>query len=230
MTTTADHIPAIRRKAAWRTRTVSPAVLLATATTGAPVFATAVVSQAAARDGYDITRHPASMLANGNFGWVQVTTFLVCGAVMLVGALGARRTMRFGAGHTWGPRLLAIQGAGLIVAGIFRLDPAEGFPKGTPAGTPTTMSWHSIVHNLAGTIAFLAMIAACFVLARRFIGLWAKTGRLCGALFSVGLVWCYTGGADGALILFLGVVIAWSWISATAARVARSTDRKPPRS
>ena len=78
------------------------------------------------------------------------------------------------------------------------------------------MSWHSVVHNLAGTVVFLAMIATCFVLARRFTGPWRTIGYVCGATFSIALVWCYTGGTAGALILFLGVVTGWSWISATA--------------
>ncbi len=82
------------------------------------------------------------------------------------------------------------------------------------------MSVQATVHNLAGTAAFQAMIAACFVLARRTTGAWAWTGRLCGALFALGLAWCFRGGALGSLTLFLGVGIAWSWIGAAAARLA----------
>jgi hypothetical protein len=195
--------------------------LLAGPAVAAPVWTVAVLIQAATRDGYDITRHPASMLANGSLGWVQIATFLVTGVLMLCGAVGARRVLRAGPGRTWAPRLLAVEGAGLLIAGAFRMDPGDGFPAGTPAGMPATPSWHATVHNLAGTVVFLAMIATCFVLARRVRGAWAWTGRSCGLAFAAGLVWCFGGGTAGALALFLGVVIAWSWIAATAARLAR---------
>jgi hypothetical protein len=188
----------------------------------APLYAVAVLGQAATRDGYDITRHPASVLANGPGGWIQIATFLVTGALMLAAAAGTRRVLRTGPGSVWGPRLLAVQGVGIITAGVFRMDPTDGFPRGTPAGTPTTLSWPATVHNLAGTLAFLAMIAACFVLARRATRGWATAGRICGGLFAAGLIWCYSGGTDGALTLFLGVVTAWTWLSATAAGLAHT--------
>jgi hypothetical protein len=204
--------------------------LLGAAAAAAPLFATSVLVQAATRDGYDITRHPASMLANGDLGWVQIATFLTAGLLMLAGAVGLRTVLRQGPGRVWGPRLLTAEGVGLLIAGVCRLDPADGFPPGTPTGTPATMSWHSVAHNLAGTVVFLAMIATCFVLARRFTGPWRTIGYVCGATFSIGLVWCYTGGAGGALILFLGVVTGWSWICATAAHLARTAARNPERS
>lgn len=219
MTTTA--VPARRTRAG----TVPAARLLAGGAAAAPVFAAAVLLQGATRDGYDITRHPASLLANGDLGWMQITTFLLTGTLMPACAIGARQVLRERTGRVWGPRLLGVQGAGLVLAGIFPMDPSDGFPVGTPAGVPMAMSAYAVVHNLAGTITFLAMIATCFVLARRFTGARAVIGRLCGALFAVGLVWCYSGGAAGALTLFLGVVTAWSWISATAGHLARNAAR-----
>jgi len=85
------------------------------------------------------------------------------------------------------------------------------------------MSWHADVHTAAGSLAFLAMIALCFVLARRFAVTgyrsWALTGQVCGVLFAVGLVWAFTGGRDGALTLFVGVCVAWCWSAASAARL-----------
>jgi hypothetical protein len=85
------------------------------------------------------------------------------------------------------------------------------------------MSWHAIVHNAAGSLAFLSMIGLCFVLARRFTATgyrrWAASGRVCGVVFTAGLVWALTGGRDGALTLFVGVTAAWLWIAASAARL-----------
>jgi Protein of unknown function (DUF998) len=203
--------------------------LLAGGVIAAPIFAVAVVLQALTRPGFDLTRHPASMLANGDLGWIQITTFLVTGVLMLGCAIGVRRVLRGGRGGTWGPILLAILGAGLVVAGIFRMDPGDGFPVGTPAGTPTSMSGHAIVHNVAGSLAFLSLIVACFVLARRFADAgqrrWATYGRVSGVLFAAGLAWAVTGGRAGSLTLFLGVVIAWTWVAGSAARLARPPTR-----
>ena len=42
-----------------------------------PIYVLAVAGQMAMRDGFDPTRHAASQLANGDFGWIQITTFLV---------------------------------------------------------------------------------------------------------------------------------------------------------
>jgi len=207
------------------TPTTTTRWLLAGGAAAAPLFAVVVLLQAVIRPGFDLTRHPASVLANGDLGWIQTTTFLVTGALTLGGAVGMRRVLRGGRAGTWGPILLAVQGAGLVVAGIFRLDPVDGFPPGTPAGTPTSMSWHAIVHNIGGSLAFLSLTAGCFVLARRFAATghraWASYGRTSGVLFFVGLAWAISGGRAAALTLFLGVVTAWTWTAASTARLIR---------
>jgi Protein of unknown function (DUF998) len=211
----------------------------------APLFVLAVLAQAATRPGFDLARHPASVLANGDLGWIQTTTFLLCGALTIAGAVGLRRVAAGPAGAgarangasatrpgRWAPVLLTVTGAGLVGAGIFRLDPLDGFPPGTPAGVPTSMSWHSIAHNAVSTPAFLTMIVACFVLAHRFTAAgqrpWAIAGRVSAGLFIAGLVWALTGGAAGSLTLFLGVIAAWLWISATLLRLAASASALTP--
>lgn len=195
------------------TRMLARAAVLA-----APLFTVAAVVQAATRDGYDITRHPVSMLALGDLGWVQTSSFVVTGLLSIAGAAGARDVLRGGRGRTWGPVLLALIGAGLLIAAVFRMDASDGFPLGTPPGRLTTMSGHMILHNVGGSLSFFSMIALCFVLAARFraggrLG-WAVSGRVAGALFALGLGWAMTGGDGGALTLFLGVAVAWNWIAA----------------
>jgi hypothetical protein len=163
------------------------------------------------------------MLALGEHGWVQTTTFMVTGLLSLAGAAGARRLLRDGRGRTWGPVLLALIGVGLLVAGVFRMDAGDGFPLGTPDSTATgpaaTMSGHMIVHNIGGSLSFFSMIALCFVLASRLRAAASRfpavSGRIAGVLFALGLGWAMTGGRGGALTLFLGVVVAWNWIAAT---------------
>jgi hypothetical protein len=209
--------------------TVRSPLLLAGAV-AAPLFTVAVLAQAALRPGYDLTRHPASVLANGSYGWVQVATFLATGALTLAGAAGMRRVVGRVAAA-----LLTVQGLGMIVAGIFRMDPVDGFPIGTPPGQPASFSTTAMVHNAAGSLSFLALLVACFVLARRLRGgvngssgnglgglggRWAAAGVGAGVAFAAGLAWAFSGGAAGSLTLFLGVVIAWSWVAATELRLA----------
>ncbi|MET7394800.1 DUF998 domain-containing protein [Dactylosporangium sp. NPDC005572] len=185
------------------TRSVTPAVL------AAPLFVAAAAAQAATRDGYDLTRHPVSMLALGDLGWIQTTVF-VATALLTLAAVPAAQRLAGG----WTPRLLALIGAGLLIAAAFEMDRADGFPVGTPAGPPSTFSWHFIVHNVGGSLSFLSMLALCFVLSRRLTTAWRRTGRAAGALFAAGLAWAMTGGTAGSLTLFLGVAVAWLWIAA----------------
>src|SRR2546423_3938344 len=128
-----------------------------------PLYVTVSLAQAVTRDGFDLARQQWSLLSNGALGWIQVANFVVTGLMVIASAAGLRRSL----GTTWAPRLVTIYGAGLVCAGIFRADPALGFPPGTPAGTGT-VSWHGLLHFVAGGIGFAGLIAACFVGARRF--------------------------------------------------------------
>jgi hypothetical protein len=207
-------------------RTVSDSTtrsLLVCGIVSAPLWAAVSLIQAATREGYDLTRHPLSVLSNGPLGWIQTTNFLVCGILTVAGAVGLRRSLA----STWAPRLIALEGAGMFAAGVFRMDPADGFPSGTPAGMPTTMTWHSILHMVSGSIAFTALIAACFVLGRHFSRAVARShataSRLAGTVLLLGDGWAMTGGKAGSLTLAVGVITAMIWVSAVAAEQIRAS-------
>lgn len=210
-----------------RPRAVAPTrtrLLASCGALAAALFAVIALAQAATRQGFDLLRHPVSLLSVGGLGWVQVTNFVVSGALMIACAVGLRLALRGGKAGRWGPILAGAQGIGFVTAGMFTMDPFDGFPVGTPAGAPSGMSGHALGHMVAGSTAFVAMIIACFVLARRLtaegLRAWAITGRGCGLLFFVGLAWSNAGGTGGSLTLFLGTMIAWVFIAAAAARLA----------
>jgi hypothetical protein len=124
-----------------------------------PLFVTTVLAQAFTRDGFDLGRHPISLLSLGDLGWIQIANFVVTGALVLACAVA------LDAG--WSSRLVGAFGLGLIMAGVFVTDAGAGFPEGAPASAPEQISWHGALHEVGFGVAFLSWLAACVVLARR---------------------------------------------------------------
>lgn len=197
-----------------------------------PLYVLVGLAQAVTRDGFDLRRHELSLLANGPFGWIQMTNLVLSGLMTVAAAAGIGRAVRrataldAGAPRSagWAPRLITGYGLGLIVAGFFRADPMDGFPLGTPAGT-NHISSHGTVHLVSSGIGFFCLIAACFVLARRFAAMaeprWATYSRIAGVVTLVGFV----GGAalaastTGVGGLWIAVLSGWSWLALTCAHL-----------
>ncbi len=135
-----------------------------------------------------------------------------------------RRVLRPDRGGTRGPLLIGIYGLGLIGAGIFVADPAFGFPPGTPANAQT-ISWHGLLHFISGGTGFLALIAACFVFARRFAALgergWAAYSVATGVIFFAAFIGIASGPGQPLIVIgfWIGVILAWAWLSALSARL-----------
>ncbi|MFI5530611.1 DUF998 domain-containing protein [Kitasatospora sp. NPDC051853] len=204
-----------------RTRT-----LLALGAAVMPVWTVVASAQALTREGFSVLRHPLSILSNGPLGWVQITNFLVTGLLMAAGATGLRQAMRGQAGATWVPRLVRLGGLGMVAAGVFVMDPADGFPVGTPAGPPAALSWHGYAHMAAGSVTFLSLIAACYLLGRHFRLAGDRTSavlsRTAGTALLLGNGWAMGGGPAGSLTLAVGVITAMAWISLVSARLRRT--------
>jgi hypothetical membrane protein len=201
--------------------------LLATGIFAGPIFVVAVVAQALTRDGFDLGRHPASMLSLGDLGWIQVGNFVIAGALVVTFAFAASRSLRDGAGARLGPILITAFGVGLIVAGVFVGDPAFGFPPGAPAGVPETLSLHAVLHGVGFTLAFLSVSGACLVFARRFLAArergWAVYSV---ATAAVATALSMIPGQDGASVrYFIATVLVWAWVSAVAAKLANQAAR-----
>jgi hypothetical protein len=148
---------------------------------------------------------------------------VVAGLLLLGAAAGLRRAMT----STWVPRLTAVSGAGMIAAGVLVMDPMADFPAGGQS-VPATMSWHSIGHMVAGSITFIALIAACYVLVRYYRsagrpGL-AGAAAVSGTALLAGDLWAMTGGAGGTLTLAAGAITAMLFLSATAFRLRRASS------
>ncbi len=205
-------------------------MLLAGGVIAGPLYMVVGVIEILIRPGFDVTRHELSLMSIGDLGWIQITSFLVTGLLVLGCAVGMRRVMRSGRGRTWGPLLVGLYGLGLIAAGIFVPDPINGFPPGLPEST--TISWHALLHFVSAAIGFLGLIAACFVFARRFAALrqreWAAYSLVTGILFLGAFVGIASGAKQSALVLafYVAVIAGWAWLSILSARLmtGRSAD------
>ncbi|NEA36587.1 DUF998 domain-containing protein [Streptomyces sp. SID13031] len=199
--------------------------LLSCGTVAGPLFVVVALIQAFTRDGFDLRRHPFSMLSLGDLGWVQIVNFVVSGLLFLTCAIGIRRVLRGHRGGTWGPLLIGTFGVAQIGGGVFVADPALGFPAGTGDGAPESVSWHSTVHGLAFAIGMIALITVCFVIARAF----AASGDRGWSRYSTftGIAFVALGGLGAGLgdwrIVALAVVLGWGWAALVAARL-RSTS------
>src|SRR2546423_6101451 len=89
----------------------------------------------AIRPYYNAWQVPDSNLELGEGGWIQITNYPVCGALLLVFSIGLRRVLRTGRGSKWGPILLGIFGLSFIGLGIFVTDPLLGYPPGASSAS-----------------------------------------------------------------------------------------------
>ena len=192
-------------------------ILLACGIAAGPIYVGLGLFQIAIRPGFDITRHALSLLSNGGLGWIQISNFLIAGGLLIAGAIGLQASLLSGRGRTWAPRALGLYGVGLISAGIFRADPALGFPPGTPLNH-NPMSWHGQLHFVAGAIGFTGLIASCFIFANRFRSAgercWSIYSLITGIVFLAGFMGVASGAKGIAIVFFsLAVVLSFTWLS-----------------
>jgi hypothetical membrane protein len=211
--------------------------LLAGGVAAGPFFYLMVGAQMVARPGFDARRHPLSLLSLGDWGCIQIATFVLTGALAIASALGVRRALAGGRAGTGGPLLLGLWGVGLIAAGAFPPDPALGFPPGTPPGVPAHMSWHSTLHGVAFFTAFSSLVATCVVFARRFAGLgrraWSAycvaTAVATPVIVAVGVAHPEAPGVPFAV----AGIVGFGWVSLLAvqlsAQVGESSERETRR-
>ena len=195
--------------------------LLGAGALAAPLFAVVIIAQGLTREGFNFSRHPASILSNGSLGSIQVANFLVTGLLITAGARGLARANPTGTGSRWAPRLTMAFGVGTALAGVFPMDPGDGFPVGTPEG-PGTMSWHGGLHAAVSSLAFLSLVAASLVMARRYAAQdsrgWALYSAASGVLFLLGDVVStatFSSSQTVAMASFNAcIVIGLSWFTA----------------
>src|SRR5215217_3055624 len=71
-----------------------------------PFYVAVSLVQALVRDGFDLSRHEWSLLANGSWGWIQMANLVLTGLMVIAAAVGFRRRMTGGIGRSSAPLLL----------------------------------------------------------------------------------------------------------------------------
>ena len=194
--------------------TTATRTMLACGVIAGPLFVAIATVQLFTREGFDLRRHPISLLSLGEHGWIQVTNFILAGLLSIIFSVGVARVLTDGPGNRWGPRFFALFGVGLVIGGIFTADPALGFPPGAPEGYPEHITTHGMIHAFAPPLSFLSLIAACLVIARRL----AAEGLLRATLITrivaaVCFMLSVPVGPGFSIRLFIAVALAFAWVA-----------------
>ena len=198
-----------------------------------PFFAIATLTHAFLREGFNVVRHPASLLSLGDLGWIQIANFVLTGTLFIVCGIGLRRVLTTGVGSRWASRFFILYGIGLIMGGVFTADPGLGFPPGAPEGAAKEMSWHGTIHAFAPILGFISHFAGLLVLARRFGSQghrgWKNNTILIGIImFLLALVPNFTADWEKGIFNFLplwaSVVVGFVWTSFVIAKVKKEIE------
>ena len=181
------------------------------------LFVTVSTVEALTRPAFDLSRHAISMLSLGERGWVMVATFLTTGALVVAMAFAIRRLHP----GPWAALLIGGFGAGLLIAGVFPAPRGLGFPAGTPLDLQPEMTLSAILHSLGFNVAFTCLIAACFVLATRYLRSGRRaTGIACLAA-GLGVPVLIGLGASSVVPtgigFYLAALFAWAWLAGIGA-------------
>ena len=138
-----------------------------------PLFILVFLVAGALTPGYSVARHPVSTLVLGEYGWAQVLSFLITGALVIAFATVFWRERRSLA------LFLVMAGIGLIGAGIFRTDAVAGFPP--KSATVVTPSVFGLLHELFSMLFFLGVPLAAATVPLRCL----RIRRRSDAIYSI---------------------------------------------
>lgn len=163
-----------------------------------PLFLLVSLVGIVANDGFDPFRHAFSFLSLGALGAVQQANFIATGCLYAFASIAVAAAFGGRVGR-WVGALLVLLGAGKVVAGVFVIDPAFGFPAGAPDGPAADPSMGSTLHGLGFMVSMAAWLVLLVLLARRF----ARQGRAGWALAAFGTAL--------ALLLVPQLLMAWTY-------------------
>lgn len=195
-------------------------LLLAGAFAG-PLFYLSALVQMLTRPGFDIRIHPLSQLSTGDFGWIQILTFVLVGLGLICLAVGHRRVVTDGLGRAAIPVLITISGAGFIAAGLFPQDPANGFPLGVADGPAAEPTWHAVIHMAAAIVAFTVLAVAAVIALIRAIRERRAVAAIGSGIVAIALLAPVAPDIASIQVAITGL-FAFGWCTATAISLLKS--------
>lgn len=147
-----------------------------------------------------------SGLALGPYGPLQDASFAICGALLVVFAIGLHRGL--GQGSKFGPVLLSISGAAMSLL-AFETDPIDRTGPRSP---------HGLVHDASFVVFVATLLLALFFLWRRMgrEPRWRGHARYTLATALLAVVCLLVSGVAYYLFIFAILV----WLEATAVKLA----------
>lgn len=123
----------------------------------AALFLLSIATLQALRPDITWTTHYVSDFVNGPAGWLFVVATLVHGIGNFALAIGIGKSLQSVELGQGASALLAMSAIGILVAALFRTDPANA-----------SITWVGFVHGSAVTASFLLELAALFLLSMTF--------------------------------------------------------------
>lgn len=172
---------------------------------GSTYFALSVAALHFLRPEHDPTTQTISEYAVGPYGYLMIIAFFALGAASLSLSLGIGAVRSPSRSSQVGVYLVAIWGAGILVAGIFPTD-VTGSPS-TPSGA---------IHDAASIVAFVAVVTGAILFSRgmrRDAG-WPHRSLSSGLAYAVlvgflAFILSQEGAPGIGQRVFLAFVLAW---------------------
>lgn len=186
-----------------------------------PFYLVIALILALTREGFELSHHALSLLTLGDGGWLQILNLALTGIMVMVAGWGLLRAID---GQGRGAAIaVMIAGAAILLAGVFRPDPVDGFPVGATA----SVSLSGILHLALGAVQFVGFAVAAFLLARFFASR-TEHGRVTGSKVAAAvIVLAFAAGAAlssgpaGVALLWVAVVTSFAWLLTASAWIYR---------
>ena len=142
--------------------------------------------------------------------------------MVIAAAVGIRRAI--GPTSRAASVFLGIFGAGMIAGAVFRADPMDGFPVGTPNGPPTSISTMGLLHFAAGGLGFVSLAVSCFFAARAMSRRGERSLSRLSLLSGLVILLGFFGGmaipnSSPVLGIWIAVVVGWAWLAVLSRRL-----------
>jgi hypothetical protein len=109
------------------------------------------------RVAYSPIKFPISSLSIGEFGWIQISNFIIAGSLIFLSSIGFRQATPLLKNSLLTSILIGAVGLGLVGAGIFSTDPLYGYPTTEPLKI-VSFTIHGQLHHVLSISAFFVFL------------------------------------------------------------------------